>query len=268
MSTLSVHDVHLRRGGSLVINGVTFSAATGETVGIIGPNGAGKTSLLLALYRALKPEQGEVLLDGGSIASLSRRQVAQQIAVVSQTSEAEMPMTVRDTVALGRLPHASLAQYGNRDDQALTDAALTRTGLLPMADRFVTEISGGEHQRVLIARAIVQDAPFLLLDEPTNHLDLRHQFEMFQMVKDLACTTVVVLHDLNMAAQFCDSLILLDHGAPVAQGPTHEVLQASLISKVYGITADVITHSDRQHLVFAPPLGTETREVPPKGNNK
>lgn len=263
--SLVARDLHIDRGGSLVVQGVTFTAADRQTLGIIGPNGAGKTSLLLALYRALHPHQGGVFLDGDNIAALSRRQVAQQIAVVPQHSAAEMPMTVRDVVALGRLPHTSLAHYGSQDDQAAVDEALRKSGLSQMAGRFVTELSGGEHQRVLIARAIVQDAPFLLLDEPTNHLDLRHQFEVFRLVKSLTCTTVVVLHDLNMAAKVCDSLVLLNDGIPVAQGPTREVLQPSLISDVYGVVAETVSHRGKQHLIFSPPPDNEIREAPQKG---
>lgn len=262
---LSSHDLRLTRGNAVVVHGVSFVAKAGQTIGIIGPNGAGKTSLLLALYRAINPQGGEVWLNGTNIADLSRRTIAQHIAVVPQTHEAEMPMSVRDVVTLGRLPHSTLLTYANSGDQALVERALERTALTAMAERNVTELSGGEHQRVLIARAIVQDAPFLLLDEPTNHLDLRHQFDVFRLIKGLACTTVVVLHDLNTAARVCDQLILLDDGRPVAQGAPDEVLDATLISDVYGVVAERISHRGHPHLIFSLPKDPMT-EFTQKGN--
>lgn len=249
---LTTHAVTIHRGGRLVVDGVGFAARTGSTVGLIGPNGAGKSSLLLALHRAIAHDSGLITLDESEIGSLSRRQIAQRVAVVAQDNEASLPLSVRDSVTLGRLPHRSLTGYGDAQDRACVTEALHQVGLLEHADRLVTELSGGERQRVLIARAIAQDTPFLLLDEPTNHLDLSHQFQLFDLVRGLEATTVVVLHDLNLAGQVCDELVLLDHGRPVAYGATTDVLTPEIISAVYQVDVDLVEHRGRPHLLFSP----------------
>lgn len=248
--SLSARDLIVVRGGHTVLDNVELTARRGTTVGIIGPNGAGKSSLLLALYKAISFQGGDVLIDSDPIGTLSRREIACRIAVVAQNSESALPLEVRDAVALGRLPHRSLMQYGDADDRAQVDEALRLVGLEGLGHRLISELSGGERQRALIARAIVQSADYLLLDEPTNHLDLRHQFALFDLIKKLAVTTVVVLHDLNLAARACDELVLLDRGRLVASGPSEEVLEPQLISEVYRCDVTRVEHGGRRHLLF------------------
>lgn len=247
---LSARKLIVERGGRTVLDKVDLTARRGTTVGIIGPNGAGKSSLLLALYKAISFQGGDVLIDADPIGSLSRRTIAQRIAVVAQDSESSLPLEVRDTVALGRLPHRGLVQYGDADDRARVDEALAMVGLEELADRLVSQLSGGERQRALIARAIVQDTDYLLLDEPTNHLDLHHQFALLDLIKTLAATTVVVLHDLNLAARACDELVLLDRGRVVASGPSDDVLEPHLLSEVYRCEVARVEHGGRRYLLF------------------
>lgn len=197
----------VRRGQRIVLENIDFSAGQGVTVGVVGPNGAGKSTLLSALYRNVSIASGQVTVSDHDLASMSRREIAREVAVVSQTPDPSLPLTVRDTVALGRLPHRSLMGYGDAADRNIVEEALTRTDLTDLADRLVTQLSGGERQRVLVARAIAQQAGHLLLDEPTNHLDIGHQFALLDLVRTIKATTVIVLHDLNLAARVCDQLV-------------------------------------------------------------
>ncbi len=249
---IDARNLVLRRGGRLVLDDVSLAAHRNSTIGIVGPNGAGKSSLLFALHRALRYESGTVLLDDTDIAHVSRRWLAKQIAFVAQDRETVLPLAVRDVVALGRLPHRSLLRYGDPADRQIVDDALSRVDASHLADRLITELSGGEKQRILLARAMAQQAGHLLLDEPTNHLDIHHQFLLLELVREISATTIVVLHDLNLAAQACDELVLLDHGRLVAAGPTSEVLDPELISRVYRVQASRINAEGSVHLLFRP----------------
>ena len=259
---IGAENLTVRRGGRLVLDKVSLAADRNATIGIIGPNGAGKTTLLLALFRALSIDGGVVRLDDEDVTALTRRDIARRVAVVGQNDPTALPLPVRDAVALGRLPHRSLLRYGDDADTAIVEDALARVGALDLADRLVTELSGGERQRVLLARAIAQKAGHLLLDEPTNHLDIHHQFLLLDLVREVQATTIVVLHDLNLASQVCTELVLLDRGRLVASGPTAQVLDPELISRVYRVRAEAILADGHTHLVFsraAPPPRAQQR---------
>ena len=256
-------DVTIARGGRVICHRIGMSAHPGQVVGIVGPNGSGKTTLLLALNRALRVAGGRVLIESRDISSMPRRIIARHLAVVAQETEAALPLSVRDTVALGRLASRSLLHYGDRSDQELVEAALARVELTELADRLVTELSGGERQRALIARAIAQQADHLLLDEPTNHLDLRHQFALLDLVRTLGCTTVIVLHDLNLAARCCDHILLLDAGHVVASGPPDDVLRPEILEPVYRLRVHRIDYRGRPHLIFDSPTHDEPSEETP-----
>ncbi|MCI1748195.1 MAG: ABC transporter ATP-binding protein [Acidipropionibacterium sp.] len=202
---------------------------------------------------------GRVLIDGAEITSMSRRAIARSVAVVSQERDDALPLTVRDAVGLGRLSHRSLAGYGDAEDRSRVDEALDRVDMTGLADRLITQLSGGERQRALIARAIVQDADHLVLDEPTNHLDISHQFALLSLVDQIPATTVMVLHDLNLAARSCEQLILLDRGRLIASGPADEVLDPALISRVYGVDVHRIEFAGRSWLLFDPDPGSESQ---------
>ncbi len=197
------------------------------------------------------------MLDDTDITHMTRRQLAREIAFVAQDRETVLPLAVRDVVALGRLPHRSVLRYGDAADREIVEDALLRVDATHLADRLVTELSGGERQRVLLARAVAQQAGHLLLDEPTNHLDIHHQFLLLDLVREVSATTVVVLHDLNLAAQVCEELVLLDHGRLVASGPANDVLDPELISRVYRVHASRISVDGSTHLLFRP----ETAEL-------
>ncbi|MEV0317973.1 ABC transporter ATP-binding protein [Streptomyces sp. NPDC050658] len=236
--------VSLRAGGRLIVDGVSIAPRPGATVGLLGPNGSGKSTLLRLLSGVLSPASGVVTLDGSPLPELGRRTVARRLAVVDQHADTQVELTVRDVVRLGRVPHRrAWSAPAARDDEAVSDA-LARTGLADRAAQSWHTLSGGERQRVQIARALAQEPRELLLDEPTNHLDIQHQLDLLALVTDLPVTTVVALHDLNLAAMFCDHLLVLHEGTAHAAGTPAEVITEELIAKVYGVRAVVTREPD------------------------
>lgn len=233
-----------------VLSSVDLAAEGAEVVGLIGPNGSGKSTLLKTLYGALGPQAGLVTIDDTSLAELGPRAVAREIAVVTQEAAGDLPFTVSDIVLLGRTPHLSSFQRHSARDREVVAEAVDRVGVAHLVHRVFSDLSGGEKQRVLIARALAQQASHLLLDEPTNHLDVRYQHEILHLVGDLGMTAIVVLHDLNLAARYCDRLVLLDHGSVVATGPPRSVLVPDIIQAVYGIGVRQIEHAGVVQLLF------------------
>lgn len=239
------------RSGRLVLDGVTLEPAPGSTVGLLGPNGSGKSSLLKLLAGVDHPDDGRVELDGRPISRMSRRTLARRVAMVAQHAETELHITVRDVVRLGRIPYTGMIGT-DTEGAAVVDRALAATGLTDMTERFWHTLSGGERQRVQIARALAQDPDHLLLDEPTNHLDIAHQLEILALVRRLDMTTIVALHDLNLAAMFCDHIVVLSGGIVVATGIPAEVLTEDLIEMVYGVRCRVTVEDGLPHVRFAP----------------
>ncbi|GAA4799849.1 ABC transporter ATP-binding protein [Streptomyces ziwulingensis] len=228
-----------RAGGRIVVDGVTLAPRPGETVGLLGPNGSGKSTLLRLLAGVLHPSAGVVTLDGLVLDRVGRRVAARRIATVEQQVHTQTELTVRDVVALGRIPHRSPWAAGSAADGPAVAAALDRSGLAGRAGQSWHTLSGGERQRVQIARALAQEPRELLLDEPTNHLDIQHQLDLLELVVSLPVTTVIALHDLNLAAMYCDRLLVLREGRAVAEGTPGEVLTPALIEEVYGVRAEV-----------------------------
>ncbi len=236
--TLSAKSLRWSRGGNLVIDDVTIEPVQGETIGLLGPNGSGKSSLLRLLAGIDRPDDGTVALDGRDIGSLGRRDLARRVAMVGQHAHTEVDIRVRDVVRLGRIPHADV--FGRDDSGAdAIDRALAVTGMAEFADRLWRSMSGGERQRAQIARALAQEPEELLLDEPTNHLDIQHQLDILERVAALPVTSYVALHDLNLAAMFCDRVVVLSKGRIVAHGTPSEALTAEMIEQVYGVRATV-----------------------------
>lgn len=249
---ISAADIRVGYGGVPVLSGVELIAETGSTVGLIGPNGSGKSTLLRVIYRALRPHTGTVLIDGIEVSALRGRDLAGRLAVVAQETPTETPITVADMVILGRSPWAGVVRGYSRADHTAAAAALHRVGARDLADRPFTALSGGERQRVLIARALAQQADHLLLDEPTNHLDIRYQHELLGLLGELPVTTVIVLHDLNLAARYCDRLVLLDSGRVAATGSVDEVLTSEVLEPVYGIGVERSSAFGSLQLLFGP----------------
>ncbi|MET8760508.1 ABC transporter ATP-binding protein [Lentzea sp. NPDC004782] len=218
-----------------IVEDITLTASA-EVVGIVGPNGSGKSTTLRCVYRALKPDAGAVRIDGENVHK--RRNLARELAALTQESQVEFDFTVAEVVEMGRLPHD---RDPARDRRVVADALAT-VDVAHLADRSFLSLSGGERQRVLIARAIAQEPRVLVLDEPTNHLDIRHQLDVLALARGLGVTVLTVLHDLNLAASYCDRLHVLDEGRLVASGTPEEVLVPELIAKVFHVTAHVVRH--------------------------
>ncbi|SCL13831.1 iron complex transport system ATP-binding protein [Micromonospora nigra] len=256
---LAVTDVAVSARAVRILDGVTCAVAAGSLVGLLGPNGCGKTTLLRAVAGLARPHRGEVALDGDPVAGLPRRAAARRMALVAQHAETDLDLTVRDVVLLGRIPHRRSRWADSPTDLSAAAGALGRVGLDGYADRRWHTLSGGERQRVQLARALAQEPDLLLLDEPTNHLDVRHQLHLLHLVRRAGLTTLAALHDLNLAAMFCDAVVVLRAGRVVAAGPPAEVLTPGLIAEVYEVRADVAAHpvTGRPVVTYHPPVDGE-----------
>lgn len=256
--TLAAREVRWGAGGKMIVDGVTLHAEPKRMLGLIGPNGSGKSSLLRLLCRLRKVASGVVTLDSRDIAELPRRDLARRLAFVEQQAATDVQLTVCDVVRLGRTPHrAAFASWAQADEQAV-DAALRRVGLAERHDQPWDTLSGGERQRVHIARALAQEPSELILDEPTNHLDIRHQFSILGLVRRLGLTSIVALHDLNLASLFCDQIGVLSAGKLVACGAPESVLTPDLIRQVFGVEVIVReSASGRRHIEYVVDLERE-----------
>jgi len=236
-------------GSKAVLSGVDLRASEGRVLGLVGPNGAGKTTLLRALYRSIRTE-GSIRVDGRELAELRQHERASRLAVVVQETEGETELTVSDLVLLGRSPHLGLWQRPGEADHRIVLDSLRRVGMAALASRPFSELSGGERQRVLIAKALAQQASHLLLDEPTNHLDIRAQHDLLSLVRELAVTSVVVLHDLDLAARYCDDVVLLDRGSVAASGPVDAVMRPEVLEPVFCVPIERLDRAGRIHLLI------------------
>jgi iron complex transport system ATP-binding protein len=225
------------KGGRMLIDDISFSLAAGERMTIVGPNGAGKSTLLRCLYRAHRPQKGEVMLGGDDIWRLTPRDIARVIAVVLQETPSAFPFSVRDIVLMGRIPWRRGLAHWSEHDRERTEHALAHLELGHLAQRQFSTLSGGEKQRVLIARALAQEPKLLILDEPSNHLDIRHQLEILDLLKGLGITIITTLHDINLAAGFATRAAILHHGRMIACGLPGEVFTPEIISKAFDVSA-------------------------------
>jgi iron complex transport system ATP-binding protein len=250
---ITASGLDLQLGAADVLSGVDLATRPGQVVGLIGPNGSGKSSLLQCMYGMLRPRRGTVLIDDRALESLSRRSIARSVAVVAQDVATDgIEITVGEFVLLGRHTHRADHQSFTAEDHHVALGALERVELAELADRGLHELSGGERQRVMVARCLAQQSPTVLLDEPTNHLDIRFQHDVLSLVRSLRLSTIVVLHDLNLANSYCDHVVLLDHGRVACHGCPDEVLQSDVLEPVYGIGVRRLADGPRTYLVFGP----------------
>ncbi|MEX3099323.1 heme ABC transporter ATP-binding protein [Streptomyces sp. ST1015] len=236
---LDVDGVSVEAAGARLVDDIRLAAGPGEVVGLVGPNGSGKSTLLRCVYQALRPAAGTVRLDGEDLRTMAPRAAARVLAALPQESGAEFDFTVTEVVQMGRLPHE---RRGHAEDMKICEEAMAATGVGHLADRGFLALSGGERQRVLIARALAQQPRVLVLDEPTNHLDIAHQLDVLALVRDAGLTVLAALHDLNLAAAYCDRLYVLDAGRVVAAGTPADVLQPALLAEVFGVRAHPVRH--------------------------
>lgn len=237
---ISLEQLSVTLGGQTILNGIELELPANKTVGIIGPNGSGKSSLLQCIYRALRPTTGAVFLDGIALEQYSMRQSAQKMAVVAQHNYYNFDFTVQDVVLMGRSPHKRLLERDNADDYKIVEKSLAVVGMSGFEHRIFSTLSGGEQQRVILARALAQQTPCLILDEPTNHLDIKYQLQLMDIVCGLGCTVITAIHDLNIAALYCNQLIAMQNGSIVGIGSPKELLTEEFIQTVYGVQANVM----------------------------
>ncbi|WP_156759105.1 ABC transporter ATP-binding protein [Microbacterium karelineae] len=250
---IGVERLTVRYGRRVAADGVDLRAHERRMLGLIGPNGSGKSTTLRAILGAARRQEGRILVDGRELAACSAAERARLIAVVAQEEVPDAHVTAWDSVLLGRSVHRTgWRAYDAADEERAADA-MRRAGVLHLAPRHVHLLSGGERQRVLIARALAQGASHLLLDEPTNHLDVRYQHEVLALVRALHQTSIVVLHDLNLAARYCDDVVLLEEGRVVASGTPAEVLRPEILEPVYRIRTQRIDAAGVPQLLFGPP---------------
>lgn len=235
---IEVNNLHFGYNGAEILQGVTFNLRVGEVVGVIGPNGSGKSTLLKLVSGLYSPWQGQVKIKGEPIEGYSRREIAQIIATVAQDVDRDFPFTVREIVAMGRSPYLGRFAIEGKGDKKVISDALERTDISHYGDRFPYQLSGGERQRMVIARALAQEPQVLLMDEPTSYLDLNHQIDinrlMLQLVKEKGLGVVYVTHDLNIAAECCDRVLMLKDGKIIAEGKPMDVISQENIKIVYG----------------------------------
>jgi len=235
---IKVDDLHFGYDGEEILKGISLTLQKGEVLGVIGPNGSGKSTLLKLISGLITPWKGDVLIKDSPVASYSRKAIAQIIASVSQEIERDFPFTVREIVAMGRAPYLGRFAIEGRGDRLVIDEALELTDIGHYGERLPYQLSGGERQRMVIARALVQEPEVLLMDEPTSHLDLKHQIEINRLIlglkKDKNLGVVYVTHDLNIAAECCDRIVMLGRGEIRASGSPFDVITGDNIEAVYG----------------------------------
>lgn len=246
MVTLALDQVSVSLGGRTVLSGVDAAFAPGTLTAVVGPNGAGKSTLVRAIL-ALVPIGGRVQLDGTDVAAMPRADLARRIAYVPQGQTLHWPLSVERLVGLGRLPHLAPMSRIGATDMAAIERAMTRADVLHLRQRIATELSGGERARALFARALAVEAPALIVDEPLASLDPGHRIDVMTLLRaqaDAGDTVIAVLHDLTLAARYCDRLLLIDAGRVVADGAPATVLSADRLRSVYGINARVETDGE------------------------
>ncbi len=258
MPMLQVDSLSVSYGERAVLHEVSFSVAQGEVLGLIGPNGAGKSTLIRALSGVLPTRAGHVLVEGRSLHGMGAADLARHLAVVPQARSLPPAFTAWETVLLGRTPYLNwLGQVSSRDEEIARDA-MRRTDTLALAERRVGELSGGEQQRVLLARALAQSTPILLLDEPTSNLDLQYQLSLLEQVRRLAkqdaLSVVLVLHDLNLVARYCDQVALLVEGRIARHGTVDAVLTAGVLSQAYHVPLEVLRNTPSGYPVVLPAI--------------
>lgn len=248
---IQIVDLTARYADKTVLSHVNVSFGSHELTGLIGPNGSGKSTLLKCVYRVLKPSGGDIVLGDKKLSELSYKESAKRTAVLTQHHGSAFDFSVEDVVLMGRTPYKGITEGNNREDHEIAWKAMKETGVDGMAEKSFSNLSGGEQQRVMLARALTQETPVLILDEPTNHLDITYQLQIMDLVRSRHMTVVAAIHDLNIAAMYCDRIVAIKNGKIVIEGTPQEVLTSETINELYHVKAQVIARSDgRPAIIF------------------
>ena len=232
-------------GNKNILKGISIDVNSKEIIGIIGPNGSGKSTFLKCIYRTLKPSSGIIKLGDINLDGIKLKESAKKMAVVSQHNYYDFDFSVGEMVLMGRSPHKKMMERDSYRDYEIMNDALNRVDMLHFKDRNFNSLSGGEQQRIILARALAQETDCLILDEPTNHLDIKYQLQLMNIVKSLDIEVIAAIHDLNIAAMYCDKIYVLKDGRIVAYGTPKEVLTKELIKEVYEV--DAIVNEDKEN---------------------
>ncbi len=239
---ISTENIKVKISNTDILKGINIDVDNKEFVGIIGPNGSGKSTLLKCIYRTLKPSSGIIKLDDINLSKLSIKETSKKLAVLSQHNNYNFDFSVKDILLMGRSPHKKFLDRDTKEDYDIIYDSLNKVGMLDFIDRSFLTLSGGEQQRIILARALAQQTDCLILDEPTNHLDIKYQLQLMGIVKNLNVEVIAAIHDLNIAAMYCDKIYVLKEGNIVAYGTPKEVLTSELIKDVYGVDSIVINN--------------------------
>lgn len=241
---IAIKNLSANYGNKKVLDSISLSFDCNQFTGLIGPNGSGKSTLLKCIYRVLTPTNGIINIGDKELSSFSYRESSKLIAVLTQHHISGFDLSVEDVVLMGRTPYKKITESDNEEDFKLARKAMEETGVLDMAKQPFTTLSGGEQQRVMLARSLTQNTPCLILDEPTNHLDITYQLQIMDLIKKKEMTVIAAIHDLNIAALYCDKIVALKNGKIIASGSPKEVLTPSLIDKLYHVKAEIIHRKD------------------------
>ena len=239
-SVLKVSNLHVQINHKKIIRELSLSVAHQQFVGILGANGSGKSTLLKAIYQVIKPTSGMILFEDRELAMLSPIEKAQKMAVVGQFNSTNFDFTVSEYVMMGRYPHRKTFEQLTKQDENIVLDALKKMEMGDYINRRVSSLSGGEKQRIVIARALAQQPECLILDEPTNHLDIKHQLHLYKLLKELRLTTIAVIHDIAFAYNYCDVIYALKEGGILTYGPPKEVITPTLVRELYGVEVELI----------------------------
>lgn len=252
--SLKVKSLDYEIGGNEILQAVSLEIQKGEFVGLVGPNGCGKSTLLKNIYRTLKPKHNTVFIDGNDVLGLSSKKLALELAVMAQENNMEFDFQVRDMVMFGRYARRKFLQGDSRQDRDLCEKLLNEVGLSGYEERSFLSLSGGEKQRVLLARALMQESSYMILDEPTNHLDISYQYQIMDTLKKQKITVFSSVHDLNLASLYCDRIIFMYKGKVVDQGRPEEVLTAENLWEFFHIKAQITrnTATGKQQIYYLP----------------
>ena len=248
---LDISSLSFNFGSKNILADIDLSIKDNGIVGIIGPNGSGKSTLLKCIYRVLKPKTGTIFIDGKNINDYQFKETAKKMAVVAQHNDTHFDFNVLEMVLIGRSPHKKFMERDSAEDIELAYKALEQVNMKDFADRNFSSLSGGEKQRIILARALVQNTDCLILDEPTNHLDIKHQLHFMSLAKDLKITVISAIHDLNIAAMYCDKIYALKEGQIIASGSVDEVITEEVIKTLYDVEAKIIYDEEKKpHVII------------------
>lgn len=247
------NNIDVSYGDTSILKDVSIKAKDKKFVGIIGPNGSGKSTFLKCLYRVLKPNGGSVYIDGKELKHISIKESAKKVAVVAQHNFYNFDFSIEEVVMMGRSPHKKNMERDNAKDYEIVNKCLEKVGMKDFKGRSFSTLSGGEQQRIILARALAQETDCIILDEPTNHLDIKYQLQLLDIVKELGLTIISAIHDLNIAAMYCDYLYVMKDGNLMIQGKPKDVLTSKLIKDLYEVEADISEDKyGRTNIIYYP----------------